>query len=149
MSINKSHYRPTLVSHTVHAYCKWSMLGLVKSACKTRCILNLVMWFYKLMSTLLPLYSAGTVASVCSWRAFDGASSLLPVLARDYTNNSINNRYVYDFPFFFFPLQSKHHGEYSVYEAREKGKTASKKQNKLTEMLTCRVVPKFVRCSQQ
>ena len=50
---------------------------------------------------------------------------------------------------FFFSLQSKHHDEYSVYEAREKGKTASEKQNKLTEMLTCRVVPKFARCSQQ
>ena len=51
--------------------------------------------------------------------------------------------------FFFFSLQSKHHDEYSVYEAREKGKTASENQNKLTEMLTCHVVPKFARCSQQ
>ena len=53
------------------------------------------------------------------------------------------------FLLFFILLQSKHHDEYSVYEAREKGKTASEKQNKLTEMPTCRVVPKFVRCSQQ
>ena len=46
-------------------------------------------------------------------------------------------------------MQRKHHDEYSVYEARKKGETDSGKQNKLAEMPTCRVVPKFVRGSQQ
>ena len=61
---------------------------------------NLVMWLY-IISTPLPLYSTGTVASVYICRAFGGASSLLPFLARDYrTDCSNENGHLYDFSLF-------------------------------------------------